>query len=117
MGQRTKKEAVGRRCLWVGGGEKILERIRKGEGLKEEAVFFQDSTVPEVSVCAPCQHLGDTKPIPNGRHDPPTWVAPARGGMGSLEAENLNSPLRVIVSAHELEVAFLGLCFVIYTMG
>ena len=47
----------------------------------EEAVFLQDSTVLKCLFQALCQGLGDTRPIPSGRHDPPTL------GLLQLEVE------------------------------
>lgn len=88
LGQRTKKEAMGGRCLWVvewKGSWKGWERW--GPDVKE-AVFLPDSTVLKCLFQALCQSLGDTRPIPSGRHDPPTLgLLQLEVEMGSLKLE------------------------------
>ena len=88
LGQRTKKEAMGGRCLWVvewkgswKGWERWVPKVK-------EAVFLQDSTVLKCLFQALCQGLGDTRPIPSGRHYPPTLgLLQLEVEMGSLKLE------------------------------
>lgn len=54
----------------------------------KEAVFLQDSTVLKCLFQALCQGLGDTRPIPSGRHYPPTLgLLQLEVEMGSLKLE------------------------------